>query len=401
MSQQRESETWEKWMATELVPMDRQRDPFPWFAEMRAQGPIRYDEKRGAFDVFRYDEVTELITNPDRFTRHGTSFIDGAMMDRGPPEHTELRGTAEEPFRPGNIRKYQPDFERRADELLEKTLDGTGEIELDFFEEIAKPLPILIIADMLGVPTDRMETFREWSAALAESPARTDPAAKEKAQKRKERALSQVTEFFATEIEKRVAEPRDDLITTMVKAEQNSDVITRDHTVANCAMLLIAGNITTTTYMTNAMWTYIEEGVIGDLQDGTLDLVKANEEVLRYRSPVIALKRYAKEDTELGGMNIPKDSLVVGYIPSANRDERVFDNPDEFRPNRDLTKQPIPFGKGIHYCLGAPLANMEAEIMLSKFLERIADAELLVDDMEPFVSSEIYGPVELPLRVTV
>lgn len=401
MSQQRESETWEKWMASELVPMERQRNPFPWFKEMRAQGPIRYDDKRGAYDVFRYDEVVELITNPDLFTRHGTSFIDGAMMDRGPPEHTELRGMAEKSFRPGNIRTYQSEFEARADELLDQTLDDTGEVEIDFFEEIAKPLPILIIADMLGVPTDRMDTFREWSAALAESPARTDPEAKEKAQQRKEQALTQVTEFFATEIEKRVAEPRDDLITTMLKAEQNSELITRDHTVANCAMLLIAGNITTTTYMTNALWTYIEEGVIDDLQDGTIDLKTANEEVLRYRSPVIALKRYAKEDTELGGMEIPKDSLVVGYIPSANRDERVFDHPDEFRPNRELNKQPIAFGKGIHYCLGAPLANMEAEIMLSKFIDRIDDVELLVDEMEPFVSSEIYGPVELPVRVSL
>jgi len=401
MSQQRDSEHWERWMASELEPIERQRNPFPWFEEMRQQGSIRYDEKRDAYDVFRYDEVVELVTNPDRFTRHGTSFIDGAMMDRGPPEHTELRGMAEDSFQPGNIREYRDDFERRAEELLDDALDEDGEIELDFFEEIAKPLPILIIADMLGVPTDRMDTFREWSAALAESPARQDPEAKREAQKRKQRALEQVTDFFAAEIEKREEDPRDDLITTMLRAEQHTDFITRDHTVANCAMLLIAGNITTTTYMTNAMWTYIEEGVIDDLQDGTLDLERANQEVLRYRSPVVALKRYATEDTELGGMEISEGSLVVGYIPSANRDERIFDRADEFRPDRENTRKAIPFGKGIHYCLGAPLANMEAEIMLSKFLGRIEDAELLIDGMEPFVSSEIYGPVELPIRATL
>ncbi|MEF8901916.1 MAG: cytochrome P450 [Halovenus sp.] len=399
MSQQRDSEHWEQWMASELEPIERQRNPFPWFEEMRQQGPIRYDEKRDAYDVFQHDEVIELITNPDRFTRHGTSFIDGAMMDRGPPEHTELRGMAEESFQPGNIRTYRDDFERRAEELLDGALDGDGEI--DFFEEIAKPLPILIIADMLGVPTDQMDTFREWSAALAESPARQDPEAKRQAQERKQRALEQVTDFFAAEIEKREENPRDDLITTMLKAEQHTDFITRDHTVANCAMLLIAGNITTTTYMTNAMWTYIEEDVVDDLQEGTLDLERANQEVLRYRSPVIALKRYAKEDTEIAGMEIPEDSLVVGYIPSANRDERVFDHPDEFRPSREHTQKAIPFGKGIHYCLGAPLANMEAEIMLSKFLDRIEDAELLIDEIEPFVSSEIYGPVKLPIHVTL
>jgi cytochrome P450 len=388
----------DRWMAEEMAPIERQRNPFPWLREMRKQGPIRYDEKRDAYDVFHYDEVIEVMSDWERFTRHGTSYIDGAMMDRGPPEHTELRGMAEEYFRPGYVREFAPVFEERADALLDQALDGTNEI--DFVEEIAKPLPIMIIADMLGVPEEKMDTFRQWSTRLAESPAKLDEAEKKATEERKAEAMQQLNAFFRREIEKREDDPRDDLITKFLKKEEESESITRQNTIAQCGMLLIAGNITTTSYMANAMWTFIEEDVIDDLQDGSMELEAAREEVLRYRSPVINAKRYATEDTEIAGMEIPEGALVVGYIPSANRDEQVFENADEFRPGRELPKQPVPFGKGIHYCLGAPLANMEAEIMLSKFLERIDDAELLTDEIEPFFSSEIFGPVELPIRVT-
>jgi cytochrome P450 len=386
------------WMASELASTERQRNPYPWFREMRTQGPVRYDEERNAYDVFHYDEVVTLATDWEHFTRDGTSFIDGAMMDRGPPEHTELRGMAEASFRPGNLRAYRPEFERQASALLDEALAGDG--QLDFVEEIAKPLPIMIIARMLGVPTDRLDEFREWSTALAESPAQPTAKARQATEKRKLDALEQITDFFEREIQAREDDPRDDLITTMLQAETASDSLTRQKTIANCAMLLIAGNITTTTYMTNALWTYVEEDVLSDIQNGTLDIETANEELLRYRSPVIAIKRFAAEDTELAGMTVEEGSMVVGYIPSANRDERVFENPDEFRPGRDCTKKPIPFGKGIHYCLGAPLANMEAEIMLSKFFQRVEDVSLVDDRIKPFFSSEVYGPVELPITVT-
>jgi cytochrome P450 len=388
----------DQWMASELASTERQRNPYPWFREMRTQGPIRYDEKRDAYDVFHYDEIVTLATDWERFTRDGTSFIDGAMMDRGPPEHTELRGMAEASFRPGNLREYRPEFERQADALLDEALADSG--RLNFIEEIAKPLPIMIIAQMLGVPTDKLDTFREWSTALAEAPAQPTAEARQATERRKLDALDQVTDFFERELRAREDDPRDDLITTMLQAEAASDTITRQQTIANCAMLLIAGNITTTTYIANALWTYVEEDVVSDIQDGTLDIETANQELLRYRSPVIAIKRFATEDTEIAGTPIEEGSMIVGYIPSANRDERVFEHPDEFRPGRDRPKEPIPFGKGIHYCLGAPLANMEAEIMLSKFFERVEDVSLVDDLIDPFFSSEIYGAVDLPITVT-
>jgi cytochrome P450 len=388
----------EEWDPAELLTESRQRNPYPWFAEMRAAGPVRYDADRDAYDVFSYDDTVEMLTDWERFSRHNTSFIGGSLMDRDPPEHEELRGMAADSFLPGKIRKYRPMFEKLADDLLDEAL--AGDTTFDFVEEVAKPLPIMIIADMMGVPADKMDDFRKWSKDLTSSPVTLDGIqSKEKAQKRKHNAAQKLLDFFEAEIEKRETEPRDDLISTMVQAEQASDLVSRRQTKANCAMMLAAGNITTTTYMANALWTYIEEDVIGALKTGEIDLVEANEEVLRYRSPVTSMKRRATVDTVLGGTEIPEGAKVVSYLNAANRDPTVFENPDEFRPGRDPPKEAIPYGKGIHYCLGAPLANMEAEIMLGKFLERIEDAELFVEEIEPLISTAVYGPAKLPVRV--
>ncbi|MFP8890438.1 cytochrome P450 [Natrialbaceae archaeon A-CW2] len=390
-----------EWTPLEIATESGQRDPYPWFKDMRAKGPIRYDERRDAFDVFEYDLVTEVLTDWKRFTRRNTSFIDGAMMSRGPPEHTELRGMADEYFMPGEIRTFSDAFETQAEQLLDETLPPSGTTELEFVDAIAKPLPIMIIANMLGVPTEKMDTFREWSTTLAEAPPELTPEAKEKTEARRNRALEQINEFFRIEIEKREAEPRDDLITKFVRKEQGSDTIDRENTVAQCGMLLVAGNVTTTTYMANAMWTFLEEDCIESLRQGEMPLRESLQEVLRYRSPVMPGKRFATEDTRLAGVDIHEGAKVIGWISSANRDEAAFENPDSFDPTQTYHKQPVAFGKGIHYCLGAPLANMEAEIMLSKFLERADTIELCADEITPFISPEIYGPVELPIRVTV
>lgn len=396
-------ESWERpsqesWDPDELLTEERQRNPYPWFAEMRSRAPIRYDESRDAYDIFSYDETVEMVTDWERFSRHKTSFMGGSLMDRDPPEHTDLRGMAADYFMPGAIREYQPRFEEMANDLLDDALaDGA---EFDFVDEIAKPLPIMIIADMMGVPAEKMDSFRKWSKDLTSSPATLEGVqSKEKAKERKHGAARKLLSFFETEIEKRETNPQDDLITQMVQAEAESDLVTREQTKANCSMLLAAGNITTTTFMANALWTYIEEDVIDDLKSGEIDLLDANEEVLRYRSPVTSMKRRATEDTTLGGTSIPAGKKVVSYLNAANRDPDVFEDPDEFRPEREPPKEPIPYGKGIHYCLGAPLANMEAEIMLGNFLDRIEAAELRVDEIEPLISTAVYGPAELPIRV--
>jgi len=385
-------------MPSELEGRERQVDPFSWFEEMRAQGPIRYDESRDAYDVFHYDEVVEMTVEYERFGKEGTSFIDGAWMSRDPPEHTELRSMAENFFRPSYVEnEYGPHIEQRVDDVLDDALAEGGTI--DFVEHVATPIPVMVIADVLGVPSEQMGTFRDWSTNLIAAPSDPSPETKRQTFERMMDTVDTLEDFFAAEIEKRLENPQDDLITKFAKAEAEYDLIDRQNVIACCGMLLVAGNVTTVSYLTSALWTFIEEGAIEDLQDGTIALDDALEEVLRYRPPVMPQKRIARTDTELGGMAIPEGARVNGWIGSANRDERLFEDPDEFRPGRDYNKDPIPFGKGIHYCLGAPLANLEAELLFTELLDRIEDAELATDDITPYFSPEIYGAAELPVRL--
>jgi cytochrome P450 len=257
----------------------------------------------------------------------------------------------------------------------------------------------MIIAELLNVPSEKMDTFRKWSATLATAPEGNSPEAFAELEEKQGKAMGALQELFEAELERREETPMEDIIMDHIRAERESDLVDRSNVLANLSMLLIAGNVTTTQYLANAVWTFDEEDVVEDLQTGEVPLMDALEEVLRYRSPVMPGKRIATQDTEIAGVKIEEGQRVVGWLSAANRDPAVFEDPDEFRPGREYEKEPIPFGKGIHYCLGAPLANMEARIFFEKFLDRVDDWEVAVDEIDPFVSSEIYGPRQLPIRV--
>jgi cytochrome P450 len=390
----------DEWDNPELMQYENQVDPYPMFARKRAEEPVSYSQGRDAYDVYTYDESVEVLTDWERFSNFMTSSIDGHLMDRDPPEHPPLRSMAADQLQPGDVREMRSQIEQRADDLLDAALaDGR---EFDFVDEVAVPLPVGVIADILGVPQEKRDTFRKWSNEFTSAPpADADEETKERMNKERMRAAQNLLEFFDTELEKREENPQDDLITNMLRVEQESDLLSRSQTKANCSMLLTAGNVTTTTFMANALWTYAEEGIISDIQAGEIDLVDANEEVLRYRSPVTEVRRIATEDTEVGGVEIPEGSKMLVYLNSANRDEAVFEEPDLFRPDRPNLSKAIPFGKGIHFCIGAPLARLEAEIVLGKLLERVDEVELLEDTITPVLSAAIYGPAELPIRVSM
>lgn len=382
----------------EIANPSGQMDPYPFFQRMRQTNPIRYDEERNSYDLFRYDDVVEVMGDHERFTRVGTSFFPNSMAGSRPPEHTKIRGMAEEFFTPGAVDAQRSEFEALADEILDEALDSGS--ELQFVADIAKPYPITIIAEMLGVPSERMDTFREWSLALAEAPEEFTPNAIQSNYERRKQTTEQMEEFFEDLLRERETNPKDDLMTKFLAAEEDVDMLTRDHTIATCNQLLLAGNVTTTTLLTNAVWTFEEENIIEGIQEETISLKPAIEEVLRYRAPVMRVKRNVVEDTEVGGQIFEEGDRVLGWISSAHRDEQKYEAPDTFRPERSQSTPAVSFGKGIHFCLGAPLARLEAEIMLSKFFERIEELEITTDTLSPFFSAEIYGPMELPLSVS-
>ncbi|MFD1642615.1 cytochrome P450 [Halohasta litorea] len=384
-------------------------EPFGWYREMRADSPVRYDADRELWDVFRYDDVKYVLDNDGLFSADpatagfGEEIADSegepppvfdTMLFADPPEHDRLRGVVAEFFSPRAINE-QAD---RIRGLTERYLDDLND-EFDLVSELAYPMPVDVIAEMLGVPTDDRAMFKRWSDTLIERPEATTEAEMESFQQRQRETQREMSEYFSSLIETRRADPQDDLITAIIDAEVDGHRLSEREMVGFCTLLLVAGNITTTNLITNAMRCFTSRsGLFDEFRSGETELSTAIEEALRYRSPVQALFRVTTEPIDLGGREIPAGEGVVAWLGSANRDERMFDRPDEFVPDRQ-PNQHLSFGYGTHYCLGAPLARLEAKIALESLLERFETIEPVETDLRPIRSSFIYGVEKYPLRI--
>ncbi|NUC71024.1 cytochrome P450 [Haloterrigena sp. SYSU A558-1] len=383
-----------------------QLSPFEWYAEMRAESPVHFDEQRETWDVFRYEDVERVLRDHDTFTANrafdpekasndGDSDGDEdlpmlqTMISTDPPEQTRLRGVVDERFQPGAIREYQPRVEAVTAELLD---DLEGEDGFDFVDEFAIPLPVIVIAELLGIPAERREEFKAWSDALVARPEDDTEEELERVQREQERAQREMGGYFATLLEERDGGSGDDLITLAANAEE----LTRGEQIGFCMLLLLAGNITTTNLLTNAIWSVEEAEVTDAIRTGAVDRRRAIEEVLRYRSPIQSLKRIAVENVELHGRRIETGDVVTLWLGAANRDPDVFDAPEEFRPERHPNRH-MAFGTGVHFCLGAHLARMEADVALGQLLERFDRLDADLSDLQPL--NGLYGLESLPCDV--
>lgn len=379
-----------------------QLSPFGWYAEMREENPVHYDEQRETWDVFRYDDVNRVLKDHDSFTANRSLEEDESsstggdempmlqtMITTDPPEHTRLRGFVDERFQPGSIREYRPQVERVTEEVLD-TLEDEG--QFDFVDEFAIPLPVTIIAELLGIPAERREQFKSWSDALVARPEDDSQAERQRVQQEQQRAQQEMGRYFATLLQEREGGADDDLITLAANSELN-----RGEQIGFCMLLLLAGNITTTNLLTNAIWSFEEEEFTDAIRSGDIDHEAAIEETLRYRSPIQSLKRIALEDVELRGHQIHAGDVLTVWLGAANRDPDRFDAPEEFRPERQPNRH-IAFGTGVHFCLGAHLARMEAAIALERFLERFDRLDADLWNCQPL--SGLYGLESLPCDVS-
>ncbi|UPM41742.1 cytochrome P450 [Halocatena salina] len=377
---------------------ESQLDPFDWYAEMRQDDPVRYDERRQTWDVFRYEEVDRVLRDHETFSSDLTTADiqpprvgddDSGfrtMLRADPPDHGRLREFVNERFQPGTIRQNRA----RIEELTVKQLDQLeDERRIDVVSDLADPLPVSVIAELLGIPTDRREQFKEWSDALVTPDAEDTEQAHET---QRQDAWTEMQTYFSELIDERENGGGDDLITLAATARE----LDREETIGFCILLLIAGNVTTTNLITNAVWCFEEHDVTERVRSGEIDRTQAIEEVLRYRSPVQMVRRVATEDVKLGGRRITAGERVTPWIGSANRDPTMFDAPEAFRPER----QPNPhlaFGRGIHYCLGAPLARIEADVALGELLDRFSTIEPDLTDRTP--RPTFHGLTALPCAV--
>ena len=365
-----------------------QLDPYPWYREMRNTAPVRYDDTRECWDVFRYDDVREVVTDFDTFSSTLTAGLGSSnedspidlgetMIHRDPPEHERLRGVVDEYFQPGYLRKFSGDFEELAHQQLDRALaDGT---EFDFAAEFAAPIPAIVIAEILGVPPGKRELL-----------VKVGPGG--------EQTLRELKEYITELIEKRKASPTDDILSEVIHATPDGRGMTEEEIYNFCSLLLLAGSQTTITLLTSSIWMFTEHGLVPDIRTGAIDLEAAIEEVLRYQPPVHHVTRIATEDVGIGDTTIREGEQVVAWIGSAHRDSRQFDDPETFDPERKPNRH-MAFGRGIHVCLGAPLARLEAQTVLPVFFDRVSDVRITTDERVPIMNSPMYGLRSLPISV--
>ncbi len=379
-------------------PRGGAHNPFPWYVKMRRESPVSVDPHSGALSVFRYDDVQRVLSDFEAFSsergrRDGSSALGSSLISSDPPRHRQLRNLITQAFTPRAVAQLAPRITAIVGELLDQVA-AAG--RMDFIEDLAYPLPVIVIAEMLGIPAAERAQFRRWSDAIV-SPGAA-PAAGQLSFMDAQREMAM---YFGRLIIERRAELRDDLISHLLTAEIDGQRLTEIELIGFCVLLLVAGNETTTNLLGNAILCFDEQPDIYERLCAQPDLIPgAIEEVLRYRSPVQSMFRAATGETDLGGILTRPGQPVVAWIGSANRDETLFPNPHVFdierTPNRHLA-----FGYGIHFCLGAPLARLEARLALEALCSRFHDIRRVPDaPLRWMESSIVYGVKNLPITFT-
>lgn len=360
-------------------------NPFPWYAKMRSESPVFYDAERQSWMVFGYEDIKQVFANWQTFSSkvphppEQTDFTQ-SLNFTDPPKHRSLRTLVAKVFTAHRVEELAPRIMQIADELLNRIPDQG---EMDFIRDFSAPLPVIVIAEILGVPVERRADFKHWSDGVVEG----DPTAY--------RAMG---DYFRELIQQRRGKPGHDLVSDLIAAHEGSETLSAQELVDFCIVLLVAGNETTTNLLANAIVCLHEyPSAYEQLRNNPALLNLAIEEVLRYRSPVQILSRFTTVDTQIGEQTIPAGQLVQVYIGSANRDETKFERADQFVIDRDPNEH-VAFGNGIHFCLGAPLARLETQIGLRAVLERLPNLHLVPTAMlEPVPVPDVHGFKSLPV----
>ncbi|MGG3572479.1 cytochrome P450 [Bacillus gobiensis] len=387
-----------------LIPMKELRSkedqlyPFSVYGRLRKETPVRYDEGRDCWDVFRYDDVHFVLKNPKLFSsQRGGENFQGSILTMDPPRHSKMRNLVNKAFTPKAIRN----LEKRIEDVTTYLIDQIKENErMDIVHDLAGPLPVIIIAELLGVPAKDRELFKTYSDILvAGAEDDSEKAFERMAQKRKE-GSEFLRDYFIKIIEERKAHPEEDLISLLLSAEIDGEKLTEDEILAFSILLLVAGNETTTNLITNAVRYLVEDKKIQEQARADLSLIQnLVEETLRFYPPIQAIGRVAKEDVEIGGQFIQKGSQVVSWVASANRDEDKFEEADRFLLERKSNPH-MSFGFGIHFCLGAPLARQEGAIVLSTLLKKFSDLSKFEETaLEPIQSPFVFGVKNLLVQM--
>jgi cytochrome P450 len=379
-------------VAPDLASPAFKANPYPFYARLRAEAPVwrvTLRDRRTAWLVTRYEDVAGVLKDdtfakdklnamdPDQ--RAKTPWVPGFlkplernMLDLDDPDHVRLRALVSKAFTPRLIERLRGRIEALCEELLDAMEhERRRKGRTDLVAGYALPLPATVIAELLGVPAEDHARFHRWSNRLVSVSSGRDML----------RALPAALAFvryLRNLVERRRADPEDDLITALIRAEEAGDRLSEDELLAMAFLLLVAGHETTVNLIASGTLALLEHPEQTEKLRRDPSLTKtAVEELLRYTSPVeLATERYARKDTERRDTRIPRGGLVLAVPGSANRDERHFEDPDVLDLARDPNRH-LAFGRGgVHHCLGAPLARMEGQIALTVLLRRFPGARL-------------------------
>jgi cytochrome P450 len=351
-----------------------------------------YDEQRQAWQVFRYQEVQRVLSDYTLFTSNRGRLDNAAdhiptsssMIELDPPRHNHLRSLVAQAFTPKAVTELEPAIRNLTHQLLDAVIEQGG---MDAIKDFAALLPLLVINQLLGVPKVDQQRMRQWCSAYAQG---STPAAWQ--------ARGDLLAYFNSLQEQRRKALQDDLVSALLVAQIDGQHLTEAEVSAFCLLLIIAGNETTKNLIGNALLCFDEyPAALEQIYAEPALLPGAIEEILRYLSPTPSFPRVARVDTLIEGQTVKAGQWVTPWIMSANRDPEVFSDPNRFDIQRNPNRH-ISFGAGIHFCLGAPLARLEARVGLSAMFERLSDIQRVrTVPPEPIRHPVAYGVYHLPL----
>lgn len=361
-------------------------DPYPLYEQLRTEDPVHWDPYLHAWVVTRYPDVVEVLHRfsaerthtPEKLALLGmeqlapiAQVMVRQMLFLDPPQHSRVRGLAAAAFTPRRVERLRSHIEEIAESLLDR-VESRG--EMDIMEELANPLPAIVTAEMLGVPTEDHRRLKDWSQDFAEmlgnfqhNPGRAAKVAV---------SLEEMTAYFQAAVRSQATHPTEGLVNALTMAEVDGDRLTEDEVVANIIVTLVGGQETTTNLIGNgllALLRHPEE--MERLRNDSALVPTAVEELLRYESPSQHTARLARDDVELGGRLIKRGQAVIAVMGAANRDPERFPDPDRLDLARTDNRH-LAFGWAAHFCFGAPLARIEGQIAFSALLRRLPNLQL-------------------------
>ena len=399
-----------------LLQPEVRANPYPFYAQLRSQAPVYWDEEMGFWVLTRYADIASVYTD-DRFSRAQglmSNFrrlgeaeqhiaepvyrsFSKTMFYADPPYHTHLRGLMNNAFTPRRVEKMRPYIQRIVDQLLDH-VQANG--QMDIIHDLAYPLPVMVIAELLGLPTADRARFKGWSDDLFAilGTVRHSPQLMERAAQ----SLAEMTEYVTELSRKRREQPRDDLLSVLLSVVDEElecphphhaqgrlpheghapGQLTQEELVANINILLSTGHETTTHLIGNGLLALLQHpDQMEKLRNQPAFVASAIEEVMRYDNPVQITYRSALEDVEIGGRQMHNGDLVNSILGSANRDTERYTEPDRFDITRNEGRH-LNFGLGIHFCIGASLVRLEAEIAFNTILRRFPNLQLATDRLD-------------------